>query len=394
MTTTTAPERLHSLDGLRGIAALAVVLWHWQHFFFTGARPGAVDLSSLPLAQVLHPFYTHGYLAVDLFFALSGFVFHFLYERRVASQDIDGWRFGLLRFSRLYPLHLVTLVMVAILQLMMLRMHGQFFVYPNNDSWSFLLNLCMASSWGLENGYSFNGPAWSVSVEVLLYVMFFIGCRLGMTRAPMLLGMIVLGLFISWKIYLPLGRGIASFYVGGLACIVYRRILAGNDARGSTMQIAWAATAAWLATLLLSLADAVMPSLTQEWSNRLSAALGMPAAASVAVWAVLVLFPLTILACALLEKQRVLSGNRTLTHLGQVSYASYLLHFPLQLCIALTALQWKWQAGIFYSPWLMLGFILTLLFMSSLSYRWLEMPMQAHLRRVFSPSPVGSWQSH
>jgi peptidoglycan/LPS O-acetylase OafA/YrhL len=108
---------------------------------------------------------------------------------------------------------------------------------------------------------------------------------------------------------------------------------------------------------------------------------------------VLVLFPLTILACALLERRRMFPVSRALTHLGQISYASYLLHFPLQLCIALAASQWKWHAGIFYSPWLMLAFILTLLVMASLSYRWLEMPIQAHLRRFFIASPAASLQS-
>ena len=70
-----AARHLHSLDFARGVAALAVVLWHWQHFFFNGSVPGVFQREAQPFYSVLFLFYEKGWFAVDFFFALSGFVF-------------------------------------------------------------------------------------------------------------------------------------------------------------------------------------------------------------------------------------------------------------------------------------------------------------------------------
>jgi peptidoglycan/LPS O-acetylase OafA/YrhL len=102
-------ERFYSLDVLRGVAALGVVLWHWQHFFFVGSRLGAYDASQAPLYSLAFIFYDKGWLGVDLFFSLSGFVFFWLYSARISEGSISTGRFAWLRFSRLYPLHLLTL---------------------------------------------------------------------------------------------------------------------------------------------------------------------------------------------------------------------------------------------------------------------------------------------
>jgi peptidoglycan/LPS O-acetylase OafA/YrhL len=142
-----------------------------------GSQPGAFAMERLPLFEVLFPFYTDGWLAVDLFFSLSGFVFYWLYARAVAEQAITLRNFAVLRFSRLYPLHFATLLAIAAGQLWFMRSTGSYFVYPENDAEHFLLNLFFVSSWGFERGYSFNGPVWSVSVEMLLYLVFFAYCR-------------------------------------------------------------------------------------------------------------------------------------------------------------------------------------------------------------------------
>jgi peptidoglycan/LPS O-acetylase OafA/YrhL len=44
------PTRFYSLDVLRGLAALAVVLYHWQHFFYTGSTLGVITMDALPLS--------------------------------------------------------------------------------------------------------------------------------------------------------------------------------------------------------------------------------------------------------------------------------------------------------------------------------------------------------
>src|ERR1700743_3406757 len=104
-------KRLYALDALRGLAALSVVVWHWQHFYaLSGTWQTGWQRASQPFFWALQPLYDAGWAAVDLFFALSGFVFFWLYGAAIASRSIGGPRFSLLRFSPLYPLRFSTLL--------------------------------------------------------------------------------------------------------------------------------------------------------------------------------------------------------------------------------------------------------------------------------------------
>ena len=88
-------KRLYALDTLRGFAALSVVLWHWQHFFaISGTFEDGWQKSSEPFYVFLKPFYEEGWAAVDLFFALSGFIFFWLYGEAIREGRIGAWRFG------------------------------------------------------------------------------------------------------------------------------------------------------------------------------------------------------------------------------------------------------------------------------------------------------------
>lgn len=355
-----APQRLYSLDALRGIAALAVVFSHWPHFFYNGTEPGALERQALPLYLLFAPFYENGWLGVDLFFCLSGFVFYWLYSGVVASRAISGRDFLVLRFSRLYPLHLVTLLAVALGQALMLRASGSYFVYPHNDGYHFLLNVFFAPAWGLEQGYSFNAPVWSVSVEVLLYACFFALCRLLPVRAAVLAAAAAAGLLLVASGNLPLGRGIAGFFVGGLTCLGYRHIVAQQRAAAVARWLPWLAAALWL---LIPLATAW---LAAPWYLRYLGAL--------------LVFAATIPSLALLETRGTPLARRA-AWLGDISYASYLLHFPLQLAAVGLASALGLGREAFYSPWTLAAFIAVLLTASLASHRYFEMPAQRALRK-------------
>ena len=175
-------KRLYSLDTLRGVAALSIVIWHWQHFFaVSGVWQAGWQRSDQPFFLALKPLYEAGWAAVDLFFALSGFIFFWLYAPAIREGAIGPGKFTWLRFSRLYPLHAATLIAVAIMQYFFQRATGHFFIYQINDLQHFLSGLLMAQQWlPLSIDQTFNGPAWSVSIEVLLYAIFFGLCRVGL----------------------------------------------------------------------------------------------------------------------------------------------------------------------------------------------------------------------
>src|SRR5205085_1661265 len=121
-------------------------LWHYQHF-----AP-----SLYPYAAPLALFYREGWRLVDLFFCLSGFVFFMNYESTINEGRISFKRFMLLRISRLYPLHLFTLILVTALQGVLFARTGAFRLYAENDLAHFIINLFMLQSEWLDGGFSFN----------------------------------------------------------------------------------------------------------------------------------------------------------------------------------------------------------------------------------------------
>ena len=83
------PQRFFSLDVLRGLAALTVVFWHWQHFLLVGSRAGGGAPLTRPLGRTFELFYSVGWIAVDLFFALSGFIFFWLYAEAITERRVS-----------------------------------------------------------------------------------------------------------------------------------------------------------------------------------------------------------------------------------------------------------------------------------------------------------------
>ncbi len=363
------PRRFYLLDILRGFASLAVVLWHYQHFFFTGPGQLAADFDrrTLPFYPLLSPFYDAGNYAVELFFVLSGFIFYWLYRERVADRAVSGREFFVLRFSRLYPLHLATLLFVAAGQLLFLALNGEYVVYPINDLKHFALNLAFVSHWGLQDGWSFNAPIWSVSVEVLLYALFFLVALWRLPSGLAIPYMMIAGLLVArFTSNSGMGFGLFCFFAGGATYLAYQSWQARSPRYGHRLAAA-AASALLTAGLVVVQRGTPFPfSLLLLFGG---------------------VFPLLVLTLALVQDCRHGLGKRYRL-VGDITYATYLLHFPLQLLIigCATAL----APGIDYrSPQFFFAFFAALIGISIVVYRRFELPAQRYLRRRFdAPSGV------
>ncbi|HTN41414.1 MAG TPA: acyltransferase, partial [Asticcacaulis sp.] len=167
--------RFYELDILRGLAAITVVFFHYKHFLLVSDAVG-FDYDHMPFSALLMPFYLYGQFFVELFFAISGYVFFWLYARAIEEGRTRPWGFFVARFARLYPLYVVTLIVVAGLQIVYRSQYGDDFIYNEATPANFALNLLMVQQWLPYAVQSFNGPAWSISVEVFLYALFFLIC--------------------------------------------------------------------------------------------------------------------------------------------------------------------------------------------------------------------------
>jgi peptidoglycan/LPS O-acetylase OafA/YrhL len=379
-------KRLYSLDALRGVAALAVVIWHWQHFYaMSGDWQPGWRADSQPLFWLLKPLYQQGWIAVDLFFALSGFVFFWLYSDAIREGRMHAARFALLRFSRLYPLHFATLIVVAVLQLLFFRATDSFFIFTANDWQHFIPSLFLTQQWLPPTlAQSFNGPSWSVSIEMMLYVVFFLFCRLKL-KAPWWNILIVIGavFLLPWNEFIA--RGLMGFFVGGIAYRATEWIKARADAKQIAVAIALFAITLWALVVgffyvpqlghAIRWAGAHLPIDTAHWTRQEIYYVGLCAF-------VFVLSPVTITALALDEQ--VIGGRYAkLSWLGDVSYSTYMIHFPMQLVLVLIALHFGLTPKAFQSVWVFALFYAVLIGLGLLSFHYFERPMQNLIRKGF-----------
>lgn len=346
------PERLYSLDALRGVASLAVVFWHWQHFFYDGPHPAGFDPAGQPFHEWLSILYSHGGLGVPIFFALSGFVFFWLYSGKLADRSVSLDRFAVDRFSRLYPLHLVTMAGVLALQAIYWKAHGSYFVYPFNDAYHGLLNLLLIPAWGFEKGWSYNAPVWSVSIEAMLYILFAVCCLLGRVRLVLCVVLLILGFMLLDQHY-KVATGLRMFFAGGLAWAAADMAIHRLGKRPAAFLFGFAAGALWLSVAIFG-AGAV------PWE---------------------LVFPVTIaaLACAGTIAPDLLKEG---AWLGDISYSTYLLHFPLQIVFVLVFDALGFSRNVFREEWVLVLFVASLLAVSHACYRLLEIPMKQWLRGV------------
>ncbi|RYG07826.1 MAG: acyltransferase, partial [Caulobacteraceae bacterium] len=152
-----AQQRFDVLDALRGLCALLVVFFH------------------LPVSSHLHPLalFRHGYLFVDFFFVLSGFVIAHAYGGRLGSVK-DLGPFLIKRLGRVWPLHAVMLAAFVGLELCRLWFHFDAATpFARDRSVEALVtNLLLIQSFNIHPYLTWNGPAWSISVEMGAYVVF------------------------------------------------------------------------------------------------------------------------------------------------------------------------------------------------------------------------------
>lgn len=350
-----AAAQLPGIELLRFVCAFAVLMWHYQHFSYIANQAHQFDPAQQPFYPLLSFFYRYGLYGVQVFWCISGAIFYWKYGAVLARREIGAGRFFLLRFSRLYPLHLATLLLVALLQALYAGGHGHYFVYRDNSAGSFLLQLALASHWLYPlTGFSFNGPIWSVSLEVLAYAAFFAWSRHAGTGWPATLAAAAAA-GLAWRYAdWPLLECLLYFYLGALVALAHARVAGWSAQR---RRLALLATAALLALVLAA-----------PWRY------------AIASTSTLLLATPLALALALALRPRAGGAARLLETLGNLTYSSYLLHFPLQLCIALAcgalgvAVPWR-------SPWLWLFFMVATFALAHQCYRRFEVPLQRRLRR-------------
>lgn len=335
-----------ALDGLRGMAALAVVTVHSGRFS---------DGWGLPTA----------YLAVDLFFVLSGFVLAHAYEQ--AFRDgLSPSRFMLQRLIRLYPLYILGIAMGMFVAVLNIQLQGggtlvigtweRFFTAL---PWSLFMLPCPPGVDGTM--FPFNFVMWSIFFELIVNVLWAASWRyVNSTKAlATIVGLGALGLIASGVAFGTLNVGIRwDTFLGGLARVMYAFPL------GILLYRAHYKVKLELPTVPLLLSLVLLFLLPQTLGTEI--ALG------------LVILPALVLLTSYARPKGIVA--KACTFVGEASYAVYAMHVALY-ALTYAALQIIGIRAEDYAPWGVAGFMVVVLIAGGMAHRWYDVPVRRWLTR-------------
>jgi peptidoglycan/LPS O-acetylase OafA/YrhL len=332
-----------ALEGLRGIAALMVALYHGWDSAITGPLHG-------------------GWLSVDLFFVISGFVMVHVYRDQLATGTQVA-SFALRRFGRLYPLHLVTLFafigceMVLQLAKPVATIFGKGTNPANFDlveGWSLVSNLLLLNGFTQAGGRAYNVPSWSISTEIWTYALFAATVFLLHGRKRILAwALLAIFALACWLLIPPtkVGQGadnlcrcVYGFFLGAMLPMLRAKM--NPSARELVLLQALGAVATVLAFYA-----------ADRWAQvKFAAPVG---------------FALLVLSVSFGRGPLdAFLRLRPLQRLGLLSYSVYMVHYPLLVLVNPVGMALPDP----YSSLLRVGYVALLLVLSEFTYRWIEDP--------------------
>ena len=378
------------LDGLRGVAALVVILFHGFETY-------------IPFFGTQH--INHGYLAVDFFFVLSGFVIGYAYDDR--WDRMSTWSFFKRRTIRVHPIVVAGTLFGACL--FFFGESDYFSLIGGTEPWKFFLCIVLGllmipagtgldiRGWGETN--SLNGPNWSLTFEYIGNILYaFVLRRLPTVVLGMLcvasafltmnlaLGWDVFGFFAQPKydviggwsctpdqMYVGFSRLLYPFLCGLLISRLLPKFITKENPSGSPLGIRGGF---WWASLLLVVLFAV-----PQIGGKSCVADGL-----YQVFAIVVMFPVIVLIGAGSKTTDKRSAKWCET-LGNLSYPLYITHFPLMY------MQMAWVSSHKDSPvWhhvvLNLGILLVAIGIAWAFLKLYDEPVRAWLKKKLYALPA------
>lgn len=355
--TTMSIEKPHfaRIDGLRGVAILAVFLFHYS-LTINQRDPGVARAATLPAGlESLLNIHALGFLGVQLFFVISGFCIHHSYlswRRRNPTTPTHRFfpEFFHRRFWRIVPPYLVALFTVYFMKTAR--------PFSAGSMLDLLPHVGLLNTLSAKEFFGINPSFWSVAVEWQLYVAY-----------PL-----VLWLFNRFG-------GVGGFLTATLISVVFRFITPMLDAPffiqnlpfkwwydwsiGALIAVTWAEQRRLFpAGFAFGAGFAVVTFLTVTYSTEMSLR-----------WAAPPLFFAYVVEASVFSQRPVGKVSALFAMLGLCSYSFYLWHQPLtHLAISLYAAH-GWHGGpVTIWVWLCAFLLIVFTVWSVIAYRWIELP--------------------
>jgi peptidoglycan/LPS O-acetylase OafA/YrhL len=340
------------LTSLRFFAALWVVVFHyWPHLAVAGGMPA---------------FVAKGYLGVELFFVLSGFILCHVYLPQVEEGRYGYGDFLWARLARIYPMHLVTLVAMGLMAGGALAFGLS--VDPNVLSFASLpANLTLTQAWGLAPVAGWNHPSWSISAEWFAYVSFpaFAALTIALRRWP---GVAVAAALAFIAVMYPAFQAIAGFPLTKATNAWGALRIVPCFALGCALYLAWRTGVADSRKALAGAAFFTFAVIA-------AACFGVPDALIVSGFGGL------IISLAQVSK----SGSQHFSHpflvyLGEISYSVYMVCIPWEVLFVNVAVKIGHFSGKQLPPLLWLVFLVTLVPLAAATHHLIERPARERMK--------------
>lgn len=327
-------ERLHHLDGLRGVAAVVVVVSHSAN---AGFLPGILG-------------HGLGQMGVSLFYALSAFLLGHLYFRRPFTS-VSVRNYAAARVARVLPLFYATLAIAAVIFLIF-----EIRLYEIGSTRAFLRNVFLIQG---------TSVLWSIPVELQYYCIFAGFWWLSAQRGWSLAALVATGLVVQAALAVTIWR--LAPQIGSLNLIFWAHLFLAGLVLSQMPRPRFSARNPWLQSLLLAaLVLIALPQLRRE--------MGLPVAPNFAD-PLTIGVPLLLLVLALGRAAPLRFLDTAPLHwLGSVSFGLYLIHMPVIEAVRATGLQETAPLAGFAA---ILG---VALFLSEAARRLIERPAQKALR--------------
>ncbi|MHC0062724.1 acyltransferase family protein [Nostoc sp. UIC 10890] len=369
-------KHIKPLTSLRGIAALFVVIHHFS--YYTLPKNGST-------LSAYSDFFKNGYLWVDFFFILSGFIMTHVYAGDFSLKvNLSNYRSYLLsRFARIYPLHIFILFLFVGLEIIKIFLLDTSAFTGKFNLTALFANVFLLQAFDLNCPPLFwcdtywNEPAWSISVEFFIYCIFPFLLFLLLRNSPKNDLIIYSFALISILLLIAFTRGNLDSIIGipsiarcGLECILgiitYKVYYRGNYKKYFNLNL--------LVIIAISWIILIMNYYWNYWR-------------SLHDWLVLPAFCLLILSLSV-NKNGVISkflSSRLMLYLGTISYSIYMIHWFLQ---ELLKIFWLYEfhkafgkGFTEYETLTSLGaFLMIVLLTASLTYRFVEVPARNYLK--------------
>lgn len=370
---TATKPRYELLDGLRGVAAFAVI---WYHFFEAFA--------TTPVDQRMN----HGYLAVDFFFVLSGFVIGYAYDGRWRNNGMSAGQFMLRRVIRLHPLVIFSLVLGAIAYMIQGSVRWDGTPMPISMLLlAILLGLFLipvpagtnADVRGNGEMFPLNGPSWSLFFEYIGSILYAVWLhklsRKALTAVTVLSGIglaMILLCNSSGFYHLGVGWSMAEWgFLGGFLRLSFSfsigLLMSRNFKKFRIRGAFWICSALILAILSCPyISTNYNPSILNAVYDCICTLIAFPAIVYIG-------------ACGTTTDK---ISTKLCDFSGKLSYPIYIIHYPVMYLFY----AWIWNNGLnFDSVWpVCTGIFLGLILFAWAVMKWYDEPVRNWLTHLFS----------